>query len=270
MIQIRELDYTINKKHILKNLSMELKEGVYGLLGPNGAGKTTLMRCMTGIYSPPKGKIFFEGKDICQSDQLQKNTGYLPQQFGMYKGLKLSEMLEIFAEFKDVPGQELESEVARCLEIAGLEERREDKVKSLSGGMVRRMGIAQAFMGNPKVVILDEPTAGLDPEERLRFKRVIHAQNGKGTILLSTHIVEDVAALCDRIIILNKGEVVAEGTLQEIADFAKERVYLVPAEKEGELTGEYIVSRKRCVSCQTTSNLANWTSQPWRMDTCVR
>ncbi len=172
------------------------------------------------------------------------SLGYLPQKFGLLKGLTASEMLQYFAESRHLPRQGQQEEIVRCLEAVGLSDRADDKIRTPSGGMIRRLGVAQAILGDPEPVILDEPTAGLDPEERLRFKNMISAMTRDKTIILSTHIVEDVVMLCDHIIVLAKGEIAAAGSVDEIASLAEGHVYEVPPDREGELTAPYFVSQR--------------------------
>lgn len=197
MLTVDNLSKSFGKKTVLDNISVQLTHGVYGLLGPNGSGKTTFMRCIAGIYR-------YNGRIITPS-----NVGYLPQKFGAFRELTVYEVLEYFAELKGIPSNRQGKDIHDCLEDVNLWERHSDKVKTLSGGMIRRLGVAQALLGNPELILVDEPTAGLDPEERLRFKNLISQHREDCTILISTHIVEDVEALCDHIIILSHGKIFA-------------------------------------------------------------
>ena len=158
MLTVDNLSKSFGKKTVLDNISVQLTHGVYGLLGPNGSGKTTFMRCVAGIYR-------YNGRIITPS-----NVGYLPQKFGAFRELTVYEVLEYFAELKGIPSNRQGKDIHDCLEDVNLWERHSDKVKTLSGGMIRRLGVAQALLGNPELILVDEPTAGLDPEERLRFK----------------------------------------------------------------------------------------------------
>ena len=175
MIEIKELEVEYKKKKVLKAVDLEVGTGVYGLLGPNGAGKTTLMRCITGILKPYSGEI------ICM-----EKIGYLPQKFGFYKQMTVFETLKFFATLKKVDELEQKEHIMECLKLVHLIERANDKMGTLSGGMVRRVGIAQALLGNPKVMIFDEPTAGLDPEERFRFRQLIRQIREGRCIIIST------------------------------------------------------------------------------------
>ena len=164
--------------------------------------------------------------------------GYLPQKFGMYKELTAREML---ANLKDADRGNLKEQIEAALELVNLSDRADSKVKTLSGGMVRRLGIAQAVLGEPEIMIFDEPTAGLDPEERLRFKNMIAQLRGDRIILISTHIVEDVEAVCDRVAIMKDGRVAVSGTCAEIAQYAGGKVYSLPESEVSRLTGNYTV-----------------------------
>lgn len=217
MIELQDVSKKFFNKKVLKGISCSLEHGVYGLLGPNGAGKTTLLRCILGLYS-------FEGK-VKMEDVSSGKVGYLPQSTSVFPGLTVAEQLEYFANLKGMKKREIEEEIDRVLDMVNLEEQRNVKGRKLSGGMIRRLGIGQAIMNHPKLVVFDEPTVGLDPEERLRFKRILHEVGKDCTILMSTHIVEDVESSCDKILILNRGRLVASGTQTEISAYAENRIY---------------------------------------------
>lgn len=231
MLIIDDLTKKIGRKTILDHISVSLEDGTYGLLGPNGSGKTTLMRCITGIYK-------YNGTIKAPS-----NVGYLPQKFGAFRELTTYEVLEYFAELKKLPKTTRDEMICECLEDVHLSDRKKDKVKTLSGGMVRRLGVAQAILGNPQLVLVDEPTAGLDPEERLRFKDLISRGRKDSTVLISTHIVEDVEALCDHIIVLAKGKVIAQDTPENIRKAAMGHVYILPESLQDKLIDPYYVLR---------------------------
>ncbi len=230
MLNIRNLTKKFKKFTALDEFSFEFQSGVYGLLGPNGAGKTTLLRCISKLYPVQDGTIFYEGRDINKDKAYLQNIGYLPQAFGMFKDLSVKDMMLLMASLKDIPKGESEGEVERVVTIVNLEEKLNEKVSSLSGGMVRRLGIAQALLGSPKIIIFDEPTTGLDPEERLRFKNIISKMERDSLVIISTHIVEDVEASCDKIAIINGGKLVTSGDNTEIKNIAEGKVYMVPQE----------------------------------------
>lgn len=230
MLQLDHITKTfISKKNLHKSIavddvSLSFENGVYGLLGPNGSGKTTLLRCITGMYRY-KGKIAFDGKDVSKYPAYTDEIGYLPQAFDMFRELTLYEMLSYFAALKHIKKSEIPNAVESALETVNLTEKRDCKTGALSGGMKRRAGIAQALLGNPSIIILDEPTTGLDVEERLRFKNIIANIHKEKTVILSTHIIEDVEALCDRIVILHNGKLLADGTRNQIVEAAVGKVY---------------------------------------------
>ncbi len=251
MLELKEVEKKYGKKTAVEKISLRLDKGIYGLLGPNGSGKTTLMRCITGILRPTGGQII-----------KPELTGYLPQKFGMYKELTLYEAMEYFAVLKGVEKAGRRQAVMECLESAHLEDRAKDRMRSLSGGMVRRAGIAQALLGNPELVLLDEPTAGLDPEERLRFKNLLTELEGERTILISTHIVEDVESGCDHILVLHEGKLLAQGTTEEIRQNAAGKVYLVPQENQGKLSGSRVLLRKENVDGEKYLRVLSEEEQP--------
>lgn len=244
MIEIKALTKTFRKKTALDNLSVMLEPGVIGLLGENGAGKTTLLHTLMGLYRTKAGVINMDGADVTNTDALPDAAGFLPQKFGLFKELSVYDMMDFFYVLKKLPKQGKKEEIQRVLEFVNLSDRIKDRVGSLSGGMVRRLGIAQAVLGNPKVLLFDEPTAGLDPEERMRFKNMVRQLPDDCTVIISTHIVDDVEALCDHIVVMHKGKVLANKTGPELAAVAEGKVYRIPAERESELpAGAYVRTR---------------------------
>lgn len=239
MLEIKNLRFGFGRKTILKGITYSFESGVYGLLGPNGAGKTTLMRCMTGLYAVPRQSICYNGNPILNGKKPAFQIGYLPQKFGMYKDLTLMQMLHLIADMKGINSTDAEQQVQSVLDIVNLSDRANSRVKELSGGMVRRAGIAQALLGNPDMILFDEPTAGLDPEERLRFQNIISEIKAHKTIIISTHIVEDVEAVCDYAAVMQDGNIVFSGSRQETAELAKGKIYEVPLQKLDALKEPY-------------------------------
>lgn len=202
------------------------------------------MRCITGLYPLSAGKIEFNGSDISKDKNFQSHIGYLPQKFGLYKELTAFEMMEMLADLKGVSREKIGDEAKKYIELVGLQDKLDKKVKTLSGGMIRRLGVAQALLGEPDIIIFDEPTAGLDPEERLRFKNIVSKLEGERTIIISTHIVEDVENLCDELVIINNGTVAAQGTCAEIETAAAGKVYEIEDSRLGELSEPYFIQRQ--------------------------
>lgn len=217
MIEIKGLEKAFRKKKLFDNLSLSLGNGTYALLGPNGSGKTTLIRCILGLYSY-KGKISFDGKAGAA------RTGYLPQAFGLFPDLTVWEAMQYFSLLKHTQNEK--EEIESCLRAVDMLDKKDVKCRKLSGGMVRRVGIAQALLGDADLLIFDEPTAGLDPEERLRFKNIIASLGSENkTVILSTHILEDVEDCCGKIVVMNGGAVLKTGSSEEIAACAENKVY---------------------------------------------
>nr|WP_280516678.1 ATP-binding cassette domain-containing protein [Geobacillus subterraneus] len=192
-------------------------KGTYGLLGPNGAGKTTLMKIIATLLPLEEGAISFGDISWENPQKVKPLIGYLPQYFSAYKTMKVYEVLDHFAVLKGIINKERRiSELDAVLENVNLYEQRNEKMKDLSGGMIRRVGIAQALLGNPKIVIVDEPTAGLDIQERVRFRNLLRKISVNRTIIISSHIVEDLETTCDYVAMMNKGTILFEGSRQEV------------------------------------------------------
>jgi ABC-2 type transport system ATP-binding protein len=224
MLTIKELQKTYpSGVHALKGISLEIPSGMFGLLGPNGAGKTTLMKILATLLEPDSGDARMKGLDlIANKPDTRRILGYLPQDFGLYPTLTAAQMLDYFAKLKGVADKkQRRALVDALLEKVNLSAERNRRLGGFSGGMRQRVGIAQALIGNPQLLIVDEPTAGLDPEERARLHNLLAESAGENTVvLLSTHIVSDVSNLCDRFAVIRRGEIVAatstETALQQL------------------------------------------------------
>ncbi|MGN0527330.1 MAG: ATP-binding cassette domain-containing protein [Acutalibacteraceae bacterium] len=227
-----------NKK-VLNGVSFKFDSGVYGLLGPNGSGKTTLMRCILGLY-PYSGTIELNGSTIKNNKKTASKIGYLPQSFGLFRDLTVYEVMDYFAVQKNLLGKDAKDEIAKALEAVNLSDRTESKCKKLSGGMIRRVGIAQALLGKPDLIMFDEPTAGLDPEERLRFKNIISSISKDTTVVISTHIVEDIESVCEKVVVFNKGSIIKGDSIQNIRSAAEGKVFIVP-ENQGFNKNAFVV-----------------------------
>lgn len=198
-------------------ISLELGVGVSGLLGANGAGKTTLMRMICGILKPTSGSISFDGTDV--SEELYRDVlGYLPQNFGYYPSFTGRDFLLYVAALKGLDKKAAQRKSAELLKSVNLEEAADRKIRTYSGGMKQRLGIAQALLNDPKLIVLDEPTAGLDPKERVRFRNMIAELGKESVVLLSTHIVSDVEQIADRILMMRDGQIIWDGSKNNIPD----------------------------------------------------
>ncbi len=202
-----------NGVRALQQISLEMYNGIFGLLGPNGAGKSTLMRSIAALQEPDQGQIIFNGKDIVADPQyIRRQLGYLPQEFGVYPGLSAYHLMDHLAILKGITHKtERKEQVDFLLEQTNLYQKRHQAVSTFSGGMRQRFGIAQALLGNPQLLIVDEPTAGLDPQERNRFLDLLSEVGEQKIVVLSTHIVEDVRDMCAQLAIIHQGQVVCQG-----------------------------------------------------------
>lgn len=212
----------------LDEVSLTIPVGMYGLLGPNGAGKTTLMRILCTLLEPTGGRVTVAGVDRLKEPQrVREIIGYLPQEFGFYRRLTAWEYLDFAAGMKGLPAAERRRQISDVLEKVNLTGERARPVGSFSGGMKRRLGIAQAILGDPKVLVVDEPTAGLDPEERLRFRNLLADLSAHRIVLLSTHIVADIESACSALAVINRGRLRFTGAPAELVSLAEGRVWNV-------------------------------------------
>lgn len=237
-LEIQNLSKTYsNGVQALKNVSLTITKGMFGLLGQNGAGKSTLMRTVATLQDPDTGSIDFNGIDVLNNpEELRRTLGYLPQEFGVYPNVTAEELLLHIADMKGIANKgERKDTVEALLQKVNLYDVRNKKLDGYSGGMKQRFGIAQALLGNPELIIVDEPTAGLDPMERNRFYNLLSELGENSVVILSTHIVEDVSTLCTDMAIIGNGEVVLTGKPNEIEEAMRNKLYEVPIRKE-ELT----------------------------------
>ena len=211
----------------LDNVNLKMEKGMFGLLGPNGAGKSSLMRTLATLQPPDSGSIFFDDIDVLNSpESLRSKLGYLPQEFGVYPKATAHELLDYLAQLKGVSdASERKEVVGKLLEMTNLSEVKKRAVSTYSGGMKQRFGIAQALIGNPRLIIVDEPTAGLDPQERVRFYNILSEIGDEVTVLLSTHIVTDVSDLCSDFAIMNAGKVLVKTTPEQAIDSLQGQVF---------------------------------------------
>ena len=218
-VQVRDVVVRFKRTTALDGVTLDLGPGVHGLLGPNGAGKTTLMRVLATVAKPTSGQVSLFDRDLTDYPSLRhvrRRLGYLPQQFGYYPRFTVREFVEYFAWLKEIPARAVPLAVDRAIERVGLSDRADDRLKRLSGGMIRRTGIAQAIVNDPDLLLLDEPTAGLDPEQRVRFRGLLREIGLDACVIVSTHLVEDVTAACTDVTLVNEGSVVFRGTPDDL------------------------------------------------------
>lgn len=212
-ISIKNLSKEYKDLKALQNIDLNIKTpSMIGLIGPNGAGKSTLMKLLVGQLLPSTGSITVDGKDLNKNQNyLKERLGYLPQDFGLYDELSVEQFLDYMACLKGLKKDKREK-INTCIEAANLEEKRKAKIKTLSGGQKQRVGIAQAMLNDPELFIVDEPTVGLDPEERIKFRNLFSKNSGNKIVLLSTHIIEDVESICNHLMVLDKGKILFNGS----------------------------------------------------------
>ena len=232
-LSLDRLTKQYGRKIAVDCVSTVLKPGVYGLLGANGAGKTTLLRMLCAVLEPTSGEVLFNETEVVSMGADYRNIiGYLPQDFGYYPGYTAMEFLMYIAALKGIPKRMAKRRAAELLEVVGLSQEAGKKIKTFSGGMKQRVGIAQALLNNPKIVILDEPTAGLDPKERVRFRNLLSDYAEDKIVILSTHIVSDIEAIADEVLLIKNGRFVMQGTVPELTRRADGKVWELSVSQE--------------------------------------
>lgn len=253
-IKITDLTVTFkNKITAVNHINLEISNGIYGLLGENGAGKTTLMRVLTTVLKPTSGTVSLDGILYSEGnyEKIQQKIGYLPQEIDLYPNLSVQECLEYMGELSGIPQQECRKRIKDYLEKTSLTEQRKKKMRQLSGGMKRRVGLVQALLNEPDFLIVDEPTTGLDPEERIRIRNLLVDFSENRTILFSTHVVEDLAATCGKLAVMKKGNILYSGDMKEMLSMADGCVWNCFAKSDiqaREIEKNYRVSTKQYVN----------------------
>lgn len=257
LIEIKDVDKFYGKKQALFNINLTINQGMFGLLGRNGAGKTTLMKTLATLHEKKKGSITVCGVPIEHAKEIRSMTGYLPQDFSMYPSMTVEESLDYLGVLSGMNSKLRKKRIEILLKRVNLTEHKNKKVKALSGGMKRRLGIAQALLHDPRVLIVDEPTAGLDPEERIRFRNLLCEVAEERIVILSTHIVGDIEATCEDIAIMNDGHILWKGTVSELLNDAKGKVFSVNVSKKylTQIKKNYIVTGMLVQSEYTTVRL---------------
>ncbi len=219
-VEIADLTRRFGRTQAVDGVSLQAGCGVFGLLGPNGAGKTSLLRMMATVLPPSSGRLRLLGRDpggYGPRREIRRRLGYLPQNLGYYPGFTVADYVEYFALLKEMPPRQIPRAVAAAVEHVGLGDMAKTKLRTLSGGMLRRAGIAQAIVNEPELLLLDEPTAGLDPEQRMAFRALLREIGQRATVIVSTHLVEDVGAACTEVALMDHGKLVFHGTPGELA-----------------------------------------------------
>ncbi|KOP82655.1 ABC transporter ATP-binding protein [Cytobacillus solani] len=226
MLTVNNVSKNFGKDSVLEDIQLEFSNGVYGLLAPNGAGKTTLIKMLTTLLYPTKGEILFEGQNIFSMGENYRDLiGYLPQAFGYYKNYNPYQYLQYLAALKGISKQAANNKIPKLLKLVALEDAIKKKMRTFSGGMIQRVGIAQAMLNDPKILILDEPTAGLDPKERVRFRNLLSDLARDRIVILSTHIVSDVESIANQIIMIKDKQVLVKDSIQAICQKLNGKVF---------------------------------------------
>ena len=245
-IIINNLSKRYGKKEVLRNISLTIPEGMYVLLGRNGAGKTSFMRILATLSIPTNGDIQMNGVSIKETTKVREMIGYLPQDFSIYKNMTVFGALDYLCLLSNLPNKIRKERIYTLLEQVHLKDNAKTKVKALSGGMKRRLGIAQALLHDPQILIVDEPTAGLDPEERIHFRNLLSDFSDGRIVILSTHIASDIESTCQNVAVLNKGNILFHGSTETLRKQADHKVYLitVPKSLDKPIQGHhYVLSR---------------------------
>jgi ABC-2 type transport system ATP-binding protein len=274
-LEIQNVSKRYNKnKYGLKDFSITIENGILGLLGPNGAGKSTLLKMIATVSKPTEGIIILNKNNIVKDpNYMRKQLGFLPQDFGVYPNLNAFEFLRYMAAMKGLGGENLESRISQLLEGVNLMDAAKKPIGSYSGGMKQRVGIAQTLLNNPKIVIFDEPTVGLDPEERVRFRNLISDLANDCIVILSSHIVSDIDTIADTVAIMKNGQLISYGNQEDsiekvrnkvfetmvkkeaLSTFKNQQIVVSTTRKEGELLVRYITENPIKNSIQKEANL---------------
>ncbi len=231
-LALEHVTFGYGKTQVIKDMNLELTPGVYGLLGPNGAGKSTLISLLVTNRIPDSGRILWNGREIGGEGAAYRGVlGFKPQQQSIYPELRVREFLYYMADLKEVPGKEQEDAIDELLRRLHLERHQHKRMKALSGGMLQRALLAQALLGDPSLIILDEPTAGLDPMERINMRKLIGELSGDRIVLLATHIIEDIATIAKEILFMNHGQLLLRGDLKALKE------YFEAGRRDGRMTG---------------------------------
>ena len=258
MVGIKIEDLTVifkNKVTAINHADLEIPKGIFGLLGENGAGKTTLMRVLTTVLSPASGTVTLDGIRYSEEnyEKIQRKIGYLPQEIDLYPNLTVQECLEYMGDLSGISKRIYRERISYYLEKTSLSEHCKKKMKQLSGGMKRRVGLIQALLNEPEFLIVDEPTTGLDPEERIRIRNLLVDFSEGRTVLFSTHVVEDLTATCSQLAVMKKGKFLYSGNIRELLDQAKGHIWICKVKDEPmarELEKKYLVSSKQYIGSE--------------------
>lgn len=242
-IKIQALKKNYGQKTALDNISLTIENGMFGLLGRNGAGKTTLMQILSTLRKPTSGKIIFNEIPLEDTQKIRPLIGYLPQEFSLYPDMSVLEIMRYLAALSNLSAEVQRQRIPDLLQRVNLWENREKKVRKLSGGMKRRLGIAQALLHDPQVLIADEPTVGLDPQERLRFYALLNEFSSNRIVIVSSHIVSDIETVCEKVAVLDAGKLLFTGTVEDLAQTAAGKVYelTVPKSRQVSIQNEYCI-----------------------------
>ncbi len=250
-IRIKDLGKSYGTHRVFDHISLSMGTGMYGLLGKNGAGKTTLMRILATLLEPDTGSVTMNGVDIRDKRKIRGMVGYLPQDFSMYPNMRVAEAMDYLGVLAELPRGVRRERVSVLLREVNLDSERNRRIKELSGGMKRRFGIAQALLNDPEVLIADEPTAGLDPEERVRFGNLLASYARDRIVLLSTHIVNDIEVNCERLAVLDGGSILFQGRASDLRKLAEGKVFRAEAAPE---EFEWIKRRHKVIHMQQHGN----------------
>lgn len=246
-VEIHSLQKKFGSHVVLNNITATIDNGMYGLLGRNGAGKTTLMKVLVTLLKPSDGDVLMNGVSVKNVKKIRRMIGYLPQNFSFYPNMTVCDSMRYMAALSEISVSLQDKNISLLLQKVNLWNIRKKKLKTLSGGMLRRLGIAQALLNNPEILVVDEPTSGLDPEERLRIYNLLGEYAEKNIVILSTHIASDIEANCTKVGVLDSGRMIFEGSVKELAETAREKVYEVTIPKgarENVKDYDYIISSR--------------------------